>query len=158
MTRPGTKPKLKSVEEREGNPGKRTRKDGLQLSPNAPPEPDWSELFTDVERASDAKWLWSRIVAELDGAGALALIDAAVLIDACVCWTRICQCERDIEEHGIWVDGERGAQKNPSTTTANQYRTQLKFYVAELGLSPSSRTRLSGRGSTDGDEDDPWMR
>jgi P27 family predicted phage terminase small subunit len=44
---------------------------------------------------------------------------------------------------------------NPAVNAAAKYRQQLKTYVAELGLSPSSRTRLEGKGP-DGEEESPF--
>lgn len=161
MTKPGPKPKPVRQAEREGNPGKRAPKTGAKLAPHAPPEPDWRDWFqvTNGDHADDngkcravASRTWQLIVPVLDAQGLLAQVDELVLADLCVCAARVHQCERDISRHGLWVDGERGAQKNPAVTAANQYRIQLKFYVAELGLSPSSRTGLPETEGVAGDD------
>lgn len=100
---------------------------------------------------------WRRCVPVLAKTAGLGVVDAAVLHDLCVVVARIDQCERDISRNGIWVPGERGAQKNPSTTAAAAYRAQLKTYIGELGLSPSARGRLApAPGGDDGDTDDPF--
>lgn len=161
MAKPGPKPKPHLEVVREGNPGKRKRREGLKLDPAAPAEPDWREWFP-VENElnelaiDDCRTAWKIIVGELDAAGALSEIDFLVLSDACVCWAMTLWCQRDIALNSIWTMGERGAQKNPSVTAANQFRTQLKFYVAELGLAPSSRSRLVGREQAGGDDEDPF--
>ncbi len=164
MPPPGPKPRPALTVVREGNPGKRKPKEGVKLPPDTPPEPNWSDWFpvTNGRRAdengrarADARSAWRREVPVLAQQGLLATIDATVLADYCVTVARVSQCERDISINGVWVPGERGAQKNPSVTAANQYRQQLKFYIAELGLSPSSRTRLEGKGP-DGEEDSPF--
>lgn len=96
---------------------------------------------------------WRRSIPVLEKTAGLSVVDQAVLHDLCICVARIDQCERDISRNGIWVPGERGAQKNPSTTAAAAYRQQLKTYVGELGLSPSSRTRLTPpEDDSDGDD------
>lgn len=162
MARPGPAPKPRLQVVREGNPGRRPVKEGLKLPPKAPAEPDWREWFTVTSgpRSDEnqvcrgiARATWRHVVPVLDAQGLLATIDATVLADLCVCVARIRLCERDISRRGLWVMGERGAVKNPSVTAANQYRTQLKFYVAELGLAPSSRGSLEPpKGGGDDDE------
>lgn len=97
---------------------------------------------------------WERVVPELDAKGRLALVDHRVLVDYCVCVARIDQGERALSIEGLWVRGERGAQKNPWTTTLSQYRTQLKGYIAELGLAPGSR--LPARGADEGETHGDW--
>lgn len=102
------------------------------------------------QRARDVcRDVWRRIVPILDAQGLLAVVDQEVLVDYVRVVARIDQCERDISEHGIWVEGERGAVKNPSTTAVNQLRGQLKFYVGELGLSPVARDQLNPRSGDD---------
>lgn len=160
----GTKPKPALTIVREGNPGKRPIKEGLKLPPTTPEEPVWTDWFPvtngahagDNQRGrDDARSAWRLVVPVLSAQGVLAKIDLCVLADYCITVARVNQCERDISVHGMWVEGERGAQKNPSVTAANQYRQQLKFYVGELGLSPSSRTRLD-KGDPPGDDDNPF--
>lgn len=162
MALPGPKPKPHLQVLREGNPGRRPIKESLKLPPGAPPEPDWREWFgvTRGEEAdenkrcrADARAAWRLVVPQLDAQGILAKIDAGVLTDAAVCWARIRHCERDISRQGLTVWGARGQVANPAVTAAAKYRLQWKFYVAELGLSPSSRTRLDGpKGGADAEE------
>lgn len=104
----------------------------------------------DVARAE-----WRRIVGVLEAQGLLSLVDHEVLADYCRVVARIDQCERDISHNGMWVRGERGAQKNPSTTVVNQLRGQLKYYLGELGLTPVARDRLNPREADD-DGDSPF--
>lgn len=94
---------------------------------------------------------WRRVVPILAATGLLTELDAAVLTDHCRVWAELDACVRDIAINGRWQRGERGAQKNPSSTVANQLRTQLKHYLGELGLTPPARDRLQPR---DYDEDD----
>lgn len=96
---------------------------------------------------------WRRIVPLLHNAGLLTDLDSAVLTDYCRVWAELDACVRDIAVNGRWQRGERGAQKNPSTTVANQLRAQLKHYLGELGLTPPARDRLTTvSGDTAGDD------
>lgn len=112
-----------------------------------------------IERAQDegrrarkvARETWRRIVAILDAEGLLTELDGDVLAELCRTVARIDQCERDLARNGLWVQGERGAQKNPCTTVVNQLRTHFKWLVGELGLSPVARDKLStSEGTQDG--------
>jgi P27 family predicted phage terminase small subunit len=151
---------------REGNPGHRPVSEGVKVPPAELVEPDWLELFpaprgnADVQAVNRrcrevARREWRRVVPVLRVAAGLAEVDAMILTDYCVCVARIDQCEREISRRGLLQLGERGWQKNGATTIVGQYRTQLKAYIGELGLSPSARGRMTPPKGDD-DEDDPF--
>lgn len=150
---------------REGNPGHRPIKEGVKLPPADLEEPNWLDTWpaaTDKDqqainrRAREvARREWRRVVPVLRHTAGLAAVDVTILTDYCICVARIDECERDISRRGMLLEGERGWQKNGSTTVAGQYRTQLKAYIGELGLSPSARGRITPPKDGD-DEDDPF--
>lgn len=144
---------------REGNPGKRPVREAVRLPAAELVEPDWSGVFP-VGRGTSAavrgeavrcrnvaRREWRRVVPVLTRTSGLADVDEALVRDYCVVVARIDQCERALSRDGLLMLGERGWQKNGRTTIAAQYRQQLRAYVGELGLSPSSRI-------TAGDDDD----
>jgi P27 family predicted phage terminase small subunit len=156
------KPVLQVI--REGNPGHAKIPDSVILPPEELVEPDWSEAFPSVpdlefqavnRRAREvARRTWRRVAPVLVKAMGLADVDEDIVRDYCICIARIDQCERDISTRGMLVEGERGWQKNGSTTVVSQYRSQLKTYIRELGLSPSARASIppaKGPGDDDGD-------
>jgi len=156
------KPALQVV--REGNPGKRPVKEGLKLPPADLEEPDWAETFPSMSSAQQAvnrrarevaRREWRRVVPVLKYTAGLAAVDVAALQDYCVCVARIDQCERDISQRGLLMEGERGWQKNGATTVVSQYRAQYKIYLREFGLSPSARVSITPPGDDD-DDDDPF--
>lgn len=102
-----------------------------------------------------ARGEWDRIVPTLVKSVGLAEVDQTVVQDYCLCVARIDQCERGLSRDGLLQLGERGWMKNGLTTIVGQYRTQLKTYIGELGLSPSSRTSIEPGGGDD-DDDDPF--
>lgn len=155
---PRPKPALSVV--REGNPGHRPVKESLTLPPADLSEPDWSETFVagpdsvDAERCREiASREWRRVVPVLQVSAGLSGVDANLVHDYCVCVARIDQCERDLSLNGLTMLGERGWQKNGASTIVGQYRAQLRTYIGELGLSPSSRVKLPPGGD---DGDDPF--
>lgn len=150
---------------REGNPGKRPVQMGVVLPPAELEEPDWQETFPQVRGDRDkvelnkraravARREWRRVVPVLKNTAGLAAVDSHLLQDYCICVARIDQCERDLSRRGMLIEGERGWQKNGSTTVVSQYRAQLRAYIGELGLSPSARAGLAPLGDDDDDGDD----
>ena len=125
-----------------------------RVDPETPVEPKWTLfLGRTTVAARQAKAFWAEIVPLLESAGVLSRLDRAVLIEACTCWGRIQQMERELTK-GYTAESnraDRGAQKAPALTALNQYRTAFKFYVSELGLSPTSRARMP---VPKGDDDD----
>ncbi|MFF1574834.1 phage terminase small subunit P27 family [Leifsonia sp. NPDC058292] len=100
---------------------------------------------------------WQRVVPILQQMAGLSSVDRSTAVDYCVCVARLEWCERQLSIEGLVTMGQRGPCRNPLTTIASQYRTQLKAYIGELGLSPSARGRLTPpEGGDDGDEDDPF--
>jgi P27 family predicted phage terminase small subunit len=161
------KPYLQVV--REGNPGKSTPNPGLILAAAKDlAEPDWQDTFPTIRgdkaaqeinrRAREvARREWRRVVPVLQYTAGLAEVDKNLLHDYCVVVARIDQCERDLSTRGLLVLGERGWQKNGATTVVAQYRSQLRGYIRELGLSPSARASfVAPEGGDDGNDGDPF--
>lgn len=164
--RAGARPKPLLQVVREGNPGKRPLPESLRLPPADLAEPDWLDTFPTVpdldQRAVNtrcrevARREWRRVVPVLEHTAGLAAVDAQLLHDYCVCVARIDQCERALSREGLLQLGERGWQKNGATTIVGQYRTQVRAYIGELGLSPSARTGLKPPKGPEHGNDDPF--
>jgi P27 family predicted phage terminase small subunit len=163
---PAPRPKLQVV--KEGNPNRKPRAKldtQVVLPPGAPAEPDWSHWFPSTPETesesklaiAEAKKTWATVVPLLDAQGFSALLDADPLTDLCVCQARLLLAERDISFNGVAVAGERGVQKNPSVTAANQIRTHLHALWKQFYMTPASRARGNTiGGADDGGEDDPY--
>lgn len=111
---------------------------------------------SDAERARRVAAVeWQRVVPVLTRSAGLADIDVATVRDYCVCVARIDQGERALSRGGVLMLGERGWQKSGWSTILGQYRSQLRVYIRELGLSPSARRGIEAPGGG-GDDDDPF--
>lgn len=165
----GNRPKPALMVVRDGNPGHKAQSklESVAVPPAELPEPDWLEVWPAVRGDTEqqavnkrarlvAREEWRRVVPVLQVAAGLGAIDAQILRDYCICVARIDEGERDISRRGALVEGERGWQKNGWTTIVGQYRTQLKAYIGELGLSPSARTRLTPPKGANDDGGDPF--
>lgn len=98
---------------------------------------------------------WRRVEPVLSRSVGLGAVDFTTLVEYCVCVARLEWCERQLSAQGLVVMGQRGACRNPLTTIATQYRTQLKTYIRELGLSPLARTGVQMKPD-DADDGDPF--
>lgn len=121
----------------------------------------WQRLKVAAEAADFGREVagreWHRVVPVLQMMAGLTSVDRSTAVDYCVCVARLEWCERQLSIEGLVTMGQRGPCRNPLTTIASQYRTQLKTYIGELGLSPSARGRLTPpEGGDDGDDDDPF--
>ena len=154
------KPTLQVI--REGNPGHRALRDPVVLPPTALVEPTWVELLpgSDVEmkRArATAAGVWSLTAETLSRSVGLVAAQQDTLVDYCITRARIEQGERALSREGVVVSAgraDRGQVKNAWTTILNQYRPHFRSLVAELGLSPSSASRLTRPDTSD--DDDPF--
>lgn len=144
----GRKPTPTALKLRRGNPGKRA------LPKNEPKPigpvtcPDWL--------SQAAKTEWRRIAPVLVKAGIVTAADRAALAVYCQQYARVASAERLVEEQGPIVKSPSGYPiQNPNLAIANKAATLLIKYAAELGITPSSRTRVeavpgTGKAGTQG--------
>jgi P27 family predicted phage terminase small subunit len=92
---------------------------------------------------SEARKEWRRITKELAAVHLLTNLDLAALASYCSAWSRFVQAERELAESGPVIKSPSGyPQLSPFLTVLNQAIGQMRSLLAELGLSPSARTRL----------------
>jgi P27 family predicted phage terminase small subunit len=135
--RPGPKPEPTRLKIARGNPGRR------KLNHQEPtPEP-----LTDFKAPAwlnrEAKREWKRVVAELGPLGVLTVLDVSALCANCVAWSEMRAAEDIIQRDGVVITDQYGKQmKHPAVAVKNAALTAMLRWGAELGLTPSSRTRL----------------
>lgn len=173
MGRRGPKARPDHIKLVEGDPSHEGKARLATRSVRLPPaevldEPRWAEVFphprsgefvdaehrrrlrADADRARRvAAREWKRVVPRLTAHGLLAVVDVQTVREFCVCVARIDLLERDVSRRGVWVQGDRGAVRNPSVPALGQYRTLETKLFGELGLSPAARSamRLTTPGS-----------
>ena len=70
-----------------------------------------------------------------------------------VAWARWLETEQNVRKHGLVVKTPSGfPQLNPYLVAANRAMQQIVTLSSELGLSPSSRTRIPALSSEDRDD------
>jgi len=132
----GRKPTPNAIKELTGNPGKRPIseespriKGGI---PECPPHLD-----------AEAKKEWRRVSVLLMRAGLLSKVDRAALAAYCCAYSRWIQAETILRGSGLLVKAWGGLPvQNPALGIADRAMSQMKAFLVEFGMTPSSRTRV----------------
>lgn len=152
----GRKPKPTALKRLEGNPGKRPIR-------GDEPQPPRSQPTCPAHLSPTAKSEWKRLAQSLNKMGVLTQVDRAVFSAYCQAYGRWVEAERKLAETPTLLKTPAGyVQPSPWLAIANKQLELMAKFMAELGLTPSSRSRLAiqvpgGRKpwEFDLDEDDP---
>ena len=87
---------------------------------------------------------WARITVELAAIGLLSRLDRAALAAYCQAWGRWVGAEKRIAKRGLTHTTPKGVlMPSPYLGIANRAMKQMKEFLTEFGLTPSSRTRIA---------------
>jgi P27 family predicted phage terminase small subunit len=150
----GRKPKPEAQRRLEGNPGHR------RLPPADPlpaPEPQAFEAVPE-ELADDPRAAaeWRRVVPLLTKVRLVTDADRASLIAVCLEWSRYLEASRKVAQLGMVVKTPSGyPMPNPYLAIQTKALSGCTKLWPELGLTPSSRTRVApaAPGATPGARD-----
>lgn len=134
--KPGRKPNPTALCRANGNPGKR----GYNAA-----EPDLPSGMPDCPlHLSDAATVeWHRIATYLHDAGVLTLVDRAALATYCQSYGRWVEAEEKLRDTPLLFKTPSGyIQQSPWLGIANRQMELMGRYMAELGLTPASRSRV----------------
>jgi len=135
----GRKPIPRKIKALRGNPDRRKPK-GQEPAP-APVIPTCPGHLSDA-----AKQEWLRIVPELSACGLLTQIDRAALAAYCQAYGRWVAAEAAMSKGGLGpvVMTDKGNLiQNPYLPVANRAMEQMRQFIIEFGMTPSSRSRVS---------------
>ncbi|MEP2028229.1 MAG: phage terminase small subunit P27 family [Paracoccaceae bacterium] len=94
--------------------------------------------------SSTAKTEWKRLSRVLNEIGLLTQIDRTVLAGYCQSYGRWVEAERKLQETPTLLKTPAGyIQTSPWLTISNKQMELMAKYMSELGLTPTSRARLS---------------
>lgn len=133
----GRKPKPTRLKLLEGNPGKRP------IS-GREPQPPASQPSCPAHLSPTAKAEWKRLAQTLNRIGVLTQVDRAALAAYCQAYGRWVEAEKKLQETPVLLKTPAGyVQQSPWLTVANKQLELMVRYMAELGLTPSARSRLA---------------
>ena len=136
----GRKPNPTALRRLNGNPGKRGYN---HLEPVAPEGlPDCPPHLSELARAE-----WDRIAQVLYEMGVLTMVDRAALAAYCQAYARWAEAEEKLKETPVMLKTPSGyVQQSPWLSVANKQMELMGRYMAELGITPASRSRVSVDG------------
>ncbi|WP_347312034.1 phage terminase small subunit P27 family [Defluviimonas sp. SAOS-178_SWC] len=133
----GRKPKPTALKLIDGNPGKRA-------ITGREPKPPRTQPTCPAHLSATAKTEWKRLACVLNEIGLLTQIDRTVLAAYCQAYGRWVEAERKLAETPPLLKTPAGyVQVSPWITISNKQVELMTRLMAELGLSPSSRSRLA---------------
>lgn len=137
----GRRPKPSHLKLLQGNPGRRP----LNASEPKPP----AQLPPVPEHLSDsAKREWARMGQQLLNLGLLTSIDRSAFAAYCAVYARWVEAEESLRQTGPVLRSPSGyPMLSPFYTVANQSLSQMRAYMTEFGMTPSSRSRTSVGGT-----------
>lgn len=143
---PGPAPTPTALKILAGNPGKRPLNENEpQPEPAIPSAPD--------HLSDEARQEWERVVPELFALGLLSHVDRAALAAYCAAYGRWVEAERMIREHGMTQLSPNGyVQQSPHLSIANKALAQMKAFLTEFGMTPSSRSKVAAQPKEDTDD------
>lgn len=134
----GRKPKPTGLKLLQGNPGKRqinAEEPQHAAMETACPE----DLVDPVARAE-----WDRVCGQLVASGHVTFVDRATLIGYCLKYAQWRSLEDEARRHPFVVKAPSGYPiPNPALGMANKCFALMLKAASELGITPSSRSRVS---------------
>lgn len=121
----------------EGNRGKKAYNHAEPIPPEG--VPDCPEHLSEEARAE-----WHRLVETLVGMGVITIVDRAVLAAYCQAYGRWVDAEEKLKETPLLIKTPSGyVQQSPWLNIANKQMELMGRYMAEIGLTPASRSRVA---------------
>jgi P27 family predicted phage terminase small subunit len=120
----------------EGNLGKRAWNRAEPVPPEGIPD-------CPGHLSEEARDEWHRLVETLVGMGVITVVDRAVLAAYCQAYGRWVEAEEKLKETPLLIRTPSGyVQQSPWLTVANRQMELMGRYMAEIGLTPASRSRI----------------
>lgn len=120
----------------EGNRGKRAWNHAEPVPPEGVPD-------CPPHLGEEARAEWYRLVDTLVEMGVVSVIDRAVLAAYCQAWGRWVEAEEKLREAPLLIRTPSGyVQQSPWLSVANRQMELMGRCMAELGLTPASRSRV----------------
>lgn len=148
----GRPPKPTRIKELQGNPGKRPlNHDEAKFAHEMPKCP------THVKR--EARREWKRVSEELYAAGLLESVDRAALAAYCMAYSRWVSATKELEGKDLMLVTENGyCYPNPLISIAKAASDEMRRYMADFGMTPASRSKVTANKPTEEDPFEAWAR
>ena len=133
----GRKPKPTAIRRAQGNPGKRAWNHAEPIPPEG--QADCPDHLSDVAREE-----WHRIAQSLHDMGVVTQLDRAALAAYCQAYGRWVEAEEALKRTPAMLKTPSGyVQQSPWLSVANKQLELMGRFMAELGITPASRSRVA---------------
>jgi P27 family predicted phage terminase small subunit len=123
------------------------------------PPPGWPDMPDIVRADQKAAECWFRICKTLDDMRVLTKAEQDLIACYCLDYSQFCWLWEQCKEGNVaTVDGNGKSMVTPASSQIHKYADRLLKRQAELGLTPSSRTRLHAPKQDEQDEFQAWMQ
>lgn len=148
----GRRPKPTDVKRAAGNPG------GRALNENEVESAVIQEFEPPNHLSERAKEAWHRIVEHYSHTKVIQITDEIALEQLCETYADVRTLQEEITIVGMNIistnrAGVQNIKRNPAVATLAAARKDLRQWLVEFGLTPSSRSKFNTDGSSKGDED-----
>lgn len=137
--KPGAKPSPTRIKRLRGNPGRRPLND-------KEPQPAKSKGIPRAPAylSKTAQKEWRRTARQLHKAGLLTELDRTALAGYCRSFATWVDAMANLDKHGTLIKSKSGfPMQSPYLTIANKAMAEMRKWLCEFGMTPSSRTRLT---------------
>jgi P27 family predicted phage terminase small subunit len=135
----GRKPVPTTLKLLRGNPGRREINSAEPMPPPLEAEPVPHEL-----KDAHARREWTRIAPGLIACGQVTMADRTLLVCYCLKYGQWLRLEEEALRHPLIVKGASGNPiSNPAIRLANRTLDLVIRAAAELGITPTARTRVT---------------
>lgn len=154
----GPKPQPTALKKLRGNPGRRPLN---TAEPELPSRPAFDAAPVELESDAVASAEWVRLAPMLRRSRVVTEGDRGALLSLCQQWSRYLEANTAARKSGMVIKSPSGYfMPNPLIAIANRALANCVKLWAELGLTPSSRSRVTtvGGGQFPGEStgDDPF--
>ncbi len=134
----GRKPTPTTLKLLRGNPGHRPlNQDESKPQPRLPRAPR--------HLSEESRKEWTRAGRFLLQLGLISDLDLAAFAAYCTAYGRWVEAEQALRTHGVLMKSPNGfPMQSPYLTVANRAMEQMRSLLLEFGMSPASRSRVSG--------------
>jgi len=134
-----------------GNPGKRKPKTDIPIPPSEIPS-------CPPHLNKEAQAEWDRMAIELKPLGLLTKIDKAIFASYCQAWSTWVEASKKVVKEGMITISPNGWQvENSYFSIMNKAMKQMNIALTELGMSPSSRSRIKIEKPKQEDDEDRFL-
>jgi len=146
--RRGPKPKSTAQRRLEGNPGKRALNTEEPAPPPLATDPEFDTPPPELAADPIARAEWARLAPMLRQCRQITLADRGALLALCIEWSKYLTATAEAAKLGMIVKAPSGYPiTNPYLPIANKALGQCARLWPELGLTPSSRSRVKTDGA-----------